>query len=109
MGVGTLTTVAIARFAVVVTVACIGCAGTARAPHSDDAVVVVQSPVKDAEVWVNDRYIGVVSDLPGGFSVAPGTHFVTVRHDNYHTLYATLVLTARERRRLSAPLAKILP
>jgi hypothetical protein len=87
------------------------CGGARRGGiDPDDAVVAFDCPVRDASVWVNGRYIQPIRDLAGGIALAPGKpHFVQVKHDRYHTFYAELTLTKRERRTIVVRMAEVLP
>lgn len=88
------------------------CGGSQNHPgpaRSDDAVVVLDCAVKQAEVYVNDRQIGQCGDLPGGIALSPGLHRIEIRHDDYHTAYYELTLVEAERRTLRVDLAPALP
>ena len=89
--------------------ACGGRSNAARDPARNDAVITVVTEVDDATVWVNDRHLGLVADLRAGIALAPGTHRIEIRHEDFHTRYLTLTLEARERRALDVELAPILP
>ena len=75
----------------------------------DDAIVYVDSTVKDAGLWVDGRLIGGVGMLRGGVAIDAGTHRIEVKHDDYFAYYALLELKAGERRRLKVELAPVLP
>ncbi len=86
--------------------------GPAQAPRSfsaRDAVMILSCNVADAEVWVDERFIGQVNLLRGGFPLAPGLHRVEVRHHLHHTQYIELELQAKERRALEVELIRVLP
>jgi len=92
--------------------ACGSRASSVRAVARNDAVVLFSATEpahRDAAVWVNGRYIGLVADLPDGIALSPGTHRVELRHDAHHTRYLELTVEARERRDLAIDLALILP
>jgi hypothetical protein len=76
---------------------------------ADDAIVYVDSKVKDAGLWVDGRLIGGVGMLKGGVAIDAGTHRIEVKHDDYFSYYALLELKAGERRRLKVELAPVLP
>jgi hypothetical protein len=87
------------------------CGGPPRpAPgfSANDAVILVQSNVPDAELWVDERFVGPVGALEGGVALRPGTHRIEVRHARYHTFYETLTVQARERSTLEARLVPVL-
>jgi hypothetical protein len=85
------------------------CPGGARdaARSSSDGVIHFDCPVADAEVWVNGRYLE--DGLRRGIAIAPGTHRIEVRHDDYHTFYAEVTVGRGERRVVEVRLAEILP
>lgn len=88
-----------------------GCGGPPQpAPRfsASDAVVLVQTNVPDAELWVDERFVAPVSALEGGMALPPGTHRIEVRHPLYHTFYETLTVRARERSTVDARLVPVL-
>lgn len=88
-----------------------GCGGPpkpARRFSASDAVILVQTNVPDAELWVDERFVAPVSALQGGVALPPGTHRIEVRHPRYHTFYETLTVQARERGTLDARLVPVL-
>lgn len=88
-----------------------GCGGPPQpAPRfsASDAVLLVQTNVPDAELWVDERFVAPVSALEGGVALPPGTHRIEVRHPRYHTFYETLTVRARDRGTLDARLVPIL-
>lgn len=84
-------------------------AGGAAGVAPDDAIIQLRCNVPEAELWVNERYIGPVGALKGGVALSPGTHRVEARHAQHHAFYAELELRARERRTLDVDLAPRLP
>ncbi len=76
---------------------------------SDDAIVYVSSNVRDAQVYVDGRFVAPLLALRGGVAVEPGAHRLELRHDEYFSAYAELRLTRAERKKLALPLAPILP
>jgi hypothetical protein len=76
---------------------------------SDDAIIYIDTKVKDAAVWVDGRFIGGLESLRGGVAIDAGSHRVEVKHDDYFAYYALLELKAGERRRLEVELAPMLP
>lgn len=88
-----------------------GCGGPpqpARRFSASDAVILVQTNVPDAELWVDERFVAPVSALQGGVALPPGTHRIEVRHPRYHTFYETVTVQARERGTLDARLVPVL-
>lgn len=85
----------------------------ARQPSSgvtaDDAIVKLTANVRDANVFVDGRFVGPVSVLKGGIAVEPGKHRVELRHDDYFSAYVELDLARAERKTLALTLSPILP
>ena len=72
-------------------------------------VLVVSSPVADAALWVDERFIGEVGRLSAGVRLTAGEHRVELRHDAYHTRYAEVTLAPGERKLLELSLTEALP
>ncbi len=85
----------------------------ARQPSSgvtaDDAIVKVTANVRDANVFVDGRFVGPVGVLKGGVAVEPGKHRLELRHDDYFSAYVELDLARAERKTLALTLSPILP
>lgn len=83
------------------------CGGRAGAGDSADrAVLVIESPVADAVLWVDGRYVAQLRDIRGGVRLPPGRHQIEVRHDRYHAYYGELTLRRDQRLRLTIELAE---
>jgi hypothetical protein len=88
------------------------CGGAKVAPNGvtrDDAVVVFKSNVRDAQVYVDGRFVAPLSAIGGGVAVVPGTHRFELRHEDYFSSYLELTLSRAERKRVSLEMAPILP
>jgi hypothetical protein len=48
----------------------------------------------DADVFVDDRFVGSVSQLGGKLRVLPGRHRIEIRRDGYYRHYADLEVPA---------------
>lgn len=90
-----------------------GCSGGAKSTRGkvakNDAIVTIECPVPDAELWVNDRFIAHTGKLRRGIALSPGEHRLELRHDRYFTHYQVIAVTARQRLALTVELAEILP
>jgi hypothetical protein len=93
--------------ALVLLTACGG--STPRPAPASRAILVVQSPVADATLWVDDQPIGELRRLPGGVRMEAGPHRVELRHDAHHNRYAEVTLAPDERRVLELTLTPIEP
>jgi len=76
---------------------------------ADDAIIQVKSNVRDAQVYVDGRFIAPLQALRGGVAVVPGTHRFELRHDDYFSSYLELTVARAERRSVAMELAPILP
>jgi hypothetical protein len=87
----------------------LGAAAPSAPRRPADAVVALDCPLADAEVWVDGRFSALVGDFRGGMALSPGTHQIVIRHDRYHDAYTELELKPGERRALAIRLAERLP
>ena len=76
---------------------------------SRDAIVYLESNVRDAQVYVDGRFIASLDALGGGVAVEPGTHRLELRHEDYFSSYLELRLARAERKKIAVDLAAILP
>lgn len=96
----------------IATIVLAACGGTMRdpsKPDDDDAVVRVKTPVPDASLWVDGRFIGPVGGLRGGVALEPGKHRFELRHDEYWSHYEELDLAPRQQVQLDIEMAPVLP
>lgn len=75
----------------------------------DDAILSIQSNVRDAQVYVDGRFVTPLDAAGGGIAVTPGTHRFELRHEDYFSSYLELTLAKTERRKVTIDLAPILP
>jgi len=73
------------------------------------AIVYLQSNVRDAQVYVDGRFIAPLDALGGGVAVEPGTHRLELRHEDYFSSYLELRVAQAERKKLTVDMAAILP
>lgn len=76
---------------------------------SSDAIVKVKSNVRDAQVFVDGRFVAPLSALGGGVAVEPGVHRFELRHDDYFSSYRELKLGRAEHTQVAMDLAPVLP
>ena len=76
---------------------------------ASDAIVQFKSNVRDAQVFVDGRFVAPLTRLGGGVAVEPGVHRFELRHDDYFSSYLELTLAKAERRKVSMDLAPVLP
>ena len=76
---------------------------------SDDAIVYVKSNVRDAQVYVDGRFVAPLDALAGGVAVEPGRHRLELRRDDYFSSYLELQLARAERKKIAVDMAAILP
>lgn len=90
----------------------VGCGATKNSPTTvtrEDAIVVLKSNVRDAQLYVDGRFIGPLDAIGGGVAVVPGTHRFEIRHEDYFSSYLELTLVKAERKKLAVDLAPVLP
>ena len=75
----------------------------------EDAILRIASNVRDAQVYVDGRFVTPLDAAGGGIAVTPGTHRFELRHEDYFSSYLELTLAKAERRKVSMELAPILP
>lgn len=88
------------------------CGAAKPAPNGvtrEDAIVQFASNVRDAQVYVDGRFIAPLYALRGGVAVVPGKHRFELRHEDFFSTYLELDLTKSERRKVTLQLAPILP
>jgi hypothetical protein len=95
-------------------IALLACACGASRPHpggveADDAIVQVRSNVRDAQVYVDGRFVAPLHAVGAGIAVEPGFHRLELRHDEYFSSYLELELVRAERRKVRVELAPVLP
>lgn len=95
------------RALVLALAACGAPAATAR--KASDAVVVITSNVRDAQLYVDGRFVAPLDALHGGVALEPGPHRLELRREDYFARYAELTLARSQRARLVLDLAPILP
>jgi hypothetical protein len=98
----------IARYALVLLVACGGTQATHR-NTANDAIMYLTSNVADAQVYVDGKFVGPINLVKAGIAVDPGKHRVELRHDDYFSRYAELDLQRAEKKKLDLDLAPVLP
>jgi hypothetical protein len=75
----------------------------------ENAIVQVRANVKDAQLYVDGRFIGPLDAIGGGVSVAAGTHRLEIRHEDYFSSYLELTLVKAERKKVAIELQPVLP
>lgn len=83
--------------------------GAVTGPTAGDAIVFLNSNVRDAQVYVDGRFIAPLDALGGGVAVEPGTHRLELRHEDYFSSYLELRVARAERKRIAVDMAAILP
>lgn len=76
---------------------------------ADDAIIQVKSNVRDAQVYVDGRFVAPLQALRGGVAVTPGTHRFELRHEDYFSAYLEMKVARAERKSVAMELAPILP
>ena len=76
---------------------------------SDDAIVVIHSNVRDAQVFLDGRLVAPLAALGGGLALEPGAHRIELRREDYFSRYLELTVARAERNQLTLEMAAILP
>jgi len=76
---------------------------------ADDAIIQIKSNVRDAQVYVDGRFIAPLQVLRAGVAVTPGTHRFELRHEDYFSGYLEMKVARAERKSVAMELAPILP
>ena len=69
----------------------------------------LRSNVRDAQVYVDGRFVAPLNALGGGLAIEPGMHRLELRHEDYFSSYLELELARSERRKVALEMAAILP
>ena len=86
----------------------LACCGGQQHPAPDKtALIEFDSPVRDAEVWLDGTFYP--GALGRGLRVKPGPHRIEIRHDDYFTQYLEVNVAAGQHQRLKVDLAEVLP
>jgi len=97
------------RLALLLVLAACGPRPDPNAPSETDAIVKLTSNVKDAQVYVDGRFIAPLVALRGGVAISPGVHRVELRHDEYFSSYLELTVARAERKTVALEMAPLLP
>jgi hypothetical protein len=89
--------------------ACGGTARSARGIERDDAIVQLRSNVRDAQVYVDGRFVAPLDAVARGIAMRPGYHRIELRRDEYFSSYLEVELARAERRKVKVELAPVLP
>ena len=79
------------------------------ATPKENAIVLVRANVKDAQLYVDGRFIGPLDAIGGGVSIAAGIHRLEIRHEDYFSSYLELTLARSERKKVAVELQPVLP
>ncbi len=83
------------------------CGGQQHPAAETTALIEFDSPVRDAEVWLDGTFYP--GALGRGLRVKPGPHRIEIRHDDYFTQYLEVNVTAGQHERVKVDLAEVLP
>jgi hypothetical protein len=76
---------------------------------SGDAIVYLRSNVRDAQLYVDGRFIAPLDALGGGVAVEPGAHRLELRREDYFSSYLELRVAHSERKKVVMNMAATLP
>lgn len=76
---------------------------------SGEAILYINSNVRDAQLYIDGRLIGPLDALAAGVAVEPGTHRLELRHEDYFSRYLEIQLTRAAHKKLAIDMAAMLP
>ena len=76
---------------------------------ADDAIVYLRSNVRDAQLYIDGRFIASLDALGGGVAIEPGSHRLELRREDYFSSYLELRVSHSERRKVVMNMAATLP
>jgi hypothetical protein len=82
--------------------------GPSRATGGD-AILYLRSNVRDAQVYIDGRFVAPLNALGGGVAIEAGIHRIELRHEDYFSSYLELQLARAERKKLAIDMAAMLP
>jgi len=88
--------------------ACAGGSGASRVTSSQ-AILYIHSNVRDAQLYVDGRFIGPLDALAGGVALEAGAHRLELRHEDYFSTYREVQIARATRKTLAMDMAVILP
>ena len=74
-----------------------------------DAILILKSNVRDAQLYVDGRFVAPLNAMGGGVAVTPGMHRFELRHEDFFSSYLEIKLARAERKNISLDLAPVLP
>ncbi len=88
----------------------LSCARNSVAPtKTERSVLLIVGQPKDAEVYVNDTFAGLVEDVRGGIVIRPGEHRLVVRRTQFETVYHLLHIGAGQTKQITVTLLPRFP
>jgi len=97
------------RVLVLAALAACGSPPPVHGPRAGQAVVYVSSNVRDAQVYVDGRFVGMLGMLHGGLAMDAGHHRIELDHTEYFSRYAELALSRSERLKVDLEMKPVLP
>ena len=85
------------------------CGGARPASRAGNGTLRFAVPVRDVDVWLDDRYLGAADAYPAGISIRAGHHQLMFRNDAYLPRYLEVDLAAGTTVDLVVDLALRLP
>jgi len=93
--------------ALVLALGLVACGGQQHPASEKTALIEFDSPVGDAEVWLDGTFYP--GALGRGLRVKPGPHRIEIRHDDYFTQYIEVDVAPGQHQRVKVDLAEVLP
>ena len=80
----------------------------ACATSTPPAIYRIESAPPDAQVWIDDKLVGRVSDFAGGQALPAGFHRIEIRHPGYYSVYEEVEPRPGQEIRVQAPLHELI-
>lgn len=80
----------------------------ACATSTPAAVYRIEAAPPDAQVWIDDKLVGKVSDFATGKRLPPGFHRIEIRHPGYYSAFEEVEPRPGEEVRVQAPLHELI-
>jgi hypothetical protein len=80
----------------------------ACATSTPPAIYRIEAAPPDAQVWIDDKLVGRVSDFAAGKRFQPGFHRIEIRHPGYYSVYEEVEPRPGQEIRVQAPLHELI-
>jgi hypothetical protein len=75
----------------------------------DEAILYIHSNVRDAQLYLDGRFIASLNALATGVAVASGVHRIELRREDFFSRYLELTVARAERKQVTLEMVAVLP